>query len=97
MHNPKSATERLTLPRKQGGRGLIDITNLNNKQINYLRQYFRSKSEISQLHKTVILVDAKDTSLNLQVSEIPQKQIKSYQMQITYRSGRKNIAWKVHA
>jgi hypothetical protein len=39
-HHPKSATERLQLPRKQEGRGLIDTTNLHNKQINNLRQYF---------------------------------------------------------
>jgi hypothetical protein len=42
-HHPKLATERLTLPRKQGGRGLIDITNLHKKQINNLRQYFYKK------------------------------------------------------
>ena len=28
MHHPKSAIERLTLPREQGGRGLIDLNNL---------------------------------------------------------------------
>jgi hypothetical protein len=43
IHHPKSATERLTLPRKLGERGLIDITNLHNKQINKLRQYFYKK------------------------------------------------------
>jgi hypothetical protein len=70
-HHPKSATERLTLPRKEVGRGLIDITNLHNKQINNRRQYFHSKPEISQLHKAVILIDAKYTPLNLEVNEIP--------------------------
>jgi hypothetical protein len=30
IHHRKLATERLTLPRKQGGRELIDITNLHN-------------------------------------------------------------------
>jgi len=50
---------------------LINITNLHNKQINNPRQYFHSKSEISQLHKTVTLVDAKYTPLNFQVNEIP--------------------------
>jgi hypothetical protein len=70
-YHPKSATERLTLPRKGGGRGLINITNLQNKHINNPRQYFHSKSEISQLHKTVTLVDAKYTPLNLRVNEIP--------------------------
>jgi hypothetical protein len=39
IHQPKSATERLTLPRKEG-RGLIDNANLHNKRINNLRQYF---------------------------------------------------------
>jgi hypothetical protein len=71
VHHPKSATERLPLPRKEGVRGLIDITNLHNNQINNLCQYFHSKSEISQLHKVVTLVNAKYTPLNLQVNEIP--------------------------
>jgi hypothetical protein len=72
IHHPKSATERLTLPRKQGGRGLIDITNLHNKQINKLHQYFYKKTETSQLHKAVALTDVKYTPLNLQTNEVSQ-------------------------
>ncbi|KAL0883753.1 hypothetical protein ABMA27_015858 [Loxostege sticticalis] len=32
-HHPKSAIERITLPRKEGGRGLIEISQLHKKQI----------------------------------------------------------------
>jgi hypothetical protein len=39
VHHPKSATETLTLPRKQGGR-YYNITNLHDKQLNNLLQYF---------------------------------------------------------
>jgi hypothetical protein len=66
IHHPKSATERLTLPRKQGGRWLIDIKNLHNKQINNLRTYFYKKTETSRSHSAVAVTDVKYTPLNLQ-------------------------------
>ncbi|XP_067139882.1 uncharacterized protein [Centruroides vittatus] len=65
QHHPKSATERLTLPRKDGGRGLIDIVNLHYKQIQSLREFFYKKQETSQLHKAVTLADSNNTPLNL--------------------------------
>jgi hypothetical protein len=70
IHHPKSATERLTLPRKGGGRGLTDITNLHNKQTNNLRQYFYKNPEMSQFHNAVVLTDVKYTSLNLQTNKV---------------------------
>ena len=33
FHHPRAAKERLTLPRQMGGRGLIDITRLHDKQV----------------------------------------------------------------
>jgi hypothetical protein len=33
VHHPTSAAERVTLPRKQGGRGLIDVPARHKKQI----------------------------------------------------------------
>jgi hypothetical protein len=45
---------RLTLPRKEGGRGFIDMTNLHNKQIHSLGQYFHHKAHSSRLHKVIV-------------------------------------------
>ncbi|XP_052748657.1 uncharacterized protein LOC128200179 [Galleria mellonella] len=64
-HHPRSCLQRLTLPRKEGGRGLIDIVNLHNKQITTLRQYFFNKAESSPIHKAIINSDHKLTPLNL--------------------------------
>lgn len=64
-HHPKSAIERVCLSRKEGGRGLIDITQLHNKQVNAMKVFFYSKKEKSQLHKAVIQIDKKYTPLNL--------------------------------
>lgn len=65
-HHPKSCVQRLTLPRQEGGRGMIDIHNLHNKQILSLRTYFHDKSKHSPLHKHIIDLDKKLTPLNLQ-------------------------------
>ncbi|CAH2094088.1 unnamed protein product [Euphydryas editha] len=64
-HHPRSCVQRLTLPRKEGGRGIIDITNLHNKQITTLRKYFHSKSTTSELHKAIVFSDRKYTPLNM--------------------------------
>lgn len=37
MHRPKSAVERISLPRQLGGWGLIDITHLHDSQVGKLR------------------------------------------------------------
>lgn len=65
-HHPRSCFQRLTLPRKEGGRGLIDIVNLHNSQITNLRHYFFNKMEQSSLHKSIVHNDRKLTPLNLQ-------------------------------
>ncbi|KAM3965967.1 LOW QUALITY PROTEIN: uncharacterized protein ACR2FA_012824 [Aphomia sociella] len=65
-YHPRSCMQRLTLPRTEGGRGLIDITNLHNRQITTLRQYFFDKTELSLLHKIIVQNDHKFTPLNLQ-------------------------------
>ena len=64
MQHPKSAIQRTTLPRKLGGRGLIDITELHTKQINNLRTYFKNKNN-SSLHKAIVKADQNYTPLNL--------------------------------
>jgi len=40
FHHPRAAKERLTLPRQMGGRGLIDITRIHDKQVKLLQTYF---------------------------------------------------------
>lgn len=64
-HHPRSCTQRMTLPRLDGGRGLIDILNLHNKQIATLRKYFYSKANTSTLHNAIVQNDKKLSPLNL--------------------------------
>ena len=40
FHHPHAAMERFTLPRQMGGRGLIYITRLHDKQMKFLQTYF---------------------------------------------------------
>ncbi|KAL1446559.1 hypothetical protein WDU94_012428 [Cyamophila willieti] len=42
-HHVHSATERLYLPRREGGRGLMDLQNVYSKQVVKLRTYFENK------------------------------------------------------
>ena len=57
--------ERIYLPRKQGGRGLLNLEISASKQITNLKNYFISKSSTSPLHKTIVNIDAKLSPLNL--------------------------------
>lgn len=52
-HHPKSAIERISLPRNAGGRGIISLINMQSRQIDSMRQYFEEKSRTSQMHKIV--------------------------------------------
>lgn len=56
----------MTLPRELGGRGLIDIQNLHNKQITNLRNFFFEKATLSDIHYAIVQSDTKLTPLNLQ-------------------------------
>lgn len=69
VHHPKSATERLYLPRKEGGRGLLDLVQLHNRQIRSLKKYFILKADSSSLYKAIVLSDLSYTPLNLSVLE----------------------------
>lgn len=64
-HHPRSCIQRLTLPRSEGGRGIIDIVNLHNKQISTLRNFFHDRAETSSLHQAIVQNDKKHTPLNL--------------------------------
>lgn len=68
-HHPKSCIERMSLPRKEGGRGLIDIEQQHDRQVDNLRNYFHSKANTSDLIKAVVEVDQKLTPLNLKSRE----------------------------
>lgn len=65
-HHPKSAVERLVLPRKLGGRGLINDSNFQGKIIESIREYFFKKATTSILHKIISYNDNNFTPLNLQ-------------------------------
>jgi hypothetical protein len=64
-HHPRSCIQRLTLPKHEGGRGLIDLQNLHNKQIGNLRSYFINQKDRSPLHNAILQADNKLTPLNL--------------------------------
>jgi len=65
FHHPHAAMERLTLPRQMGGRGLIDITQLHDKQVKLLQTYFLNKQVMSPLHAAVVKADDRYTPLDL--------------------------------
>ncbi|XP_050550436.1 uncharacterized protein LOC118279092 [Spodoptera frugiperda] len=79
--HPKSAIERLTIKRQHGGRGLIDIHHLWQKQIAKLKLFFHTKSNTSNIHKAIVTHDTNYTPLNLHepnlsydINNDPQKQ-----------------------
>jgi len=57
FHHPRAAKERLTLTRQMGGRGLIDITRLHDKQVKLLQTYFLNKQVMSPPHAAVVKAD----------------------------------------
>ena len=65
FHHPRAAKERLTLPRQMGGRDLIHITRLHDKQVKLLRTYFLNKQVTSPLHAAVVNADDRNTPLDL--------------------------------
>jgi hypothetical protein len=70
MHHPKAAIERLYLSRKQGGRGLLDLSTLCKRQIKTLKTYFINKAPISKLHHAITKSDTNYTPLNMSKPEI---------------------------
>ncbi|KAI4469561.1 hypothetical protein MML48_1g01499 [Holotrichia oblita] len=52
-HHPRSAVERFHLPRHQGGRGIPRASDLHQRQVENLRNYFYSKREDSEIHMAV--------------------------------------------
>lgn len=62
-HHPNCCKERVTINRKEGGRGMIDIQALHAKQIQLLRNYFLNKQ--TSLHQAVCKADKNYTPLDL--------------------------------
>lgn len=63
--HPKSPLERFYLPREQGGRGITDLREAYQKQLDNLRTFFHQKSEISPYHNNIVRADRNLTPLNL--------------------------------
>lgn len=53
------------MPRSEGGRGLLDLLNLHNKQKASLRDYFLRKRHSSHLHSAIVQADKGYSPLNL--------------------------------
>lgn len=62
-HHPRSSIERVTLPRDKGGRGIIDVVQACQSQIDTLRSYFRLST--TQLHRAISQADQNFTPLHL--------------------------------
>ena len=69
MHHPKAAVERLYIPRKAGGRGLLDLRALCNRQVTGLKKYFLAKAHMYPLHKAIVSSDKGYTPMNLSNNE----------------------------
>ncbi len=63
--HPRSAIQRMTLPRRMGWRGIVKLAKHCAKQIIAMRKYFPGKANTPQLHKVVVQADDNYTHLNL--------------------------------
>ena len=64
-HHPKSAIERSVTPRKEGGRGLLDIANMRDCQIENIRKYMEREKEINPILRAIVKSDEKLTPADL--------------------------------
>ncbi|XP_055842673.1 uncharacterized protein LOC129909623 [Episyrphus balteatus] len=64
FHHPKSAIERTTLPRNEGGLGILDLVNQQGMQVVKLRQYFMETSGNLRYQK-IMEMDKNFTPLKL--------------------------------
>ncbi|XP_045535833.1 uncharacterized protein LOC123721337 [Papilio machaon] len=63
MHHPRSSVMRLYIPRKCGGRGLLNAKDMHNREVYNLREYFLKIDE--GIHRDVVSVDKGLTPLSL--------------------------------
>ncbi|KAL1461989.1 hypothetical protein WDU94_013846 [Cyamophila willieti] len=80
---------------KKGGRGVIDIKNLHNKQIENLRTFFSQKAHESPMHHIITLVDRsplhlKDTDLTPKI-ETDEEKISRWRNKAVHGVYRKQI------
>ena len=64
--HPKSAIERLILPRNEGGRGILNLKWSRDKQVANIRNFFQKMKTKSLLHQAVIEADKAITAARLQ-------------------------------
>jgi hypothetical protein len=65
MHHPRSSIERITLPRKEGGRGVTDIQALCVSQVQQLRRYFVESQNRHETYRAVCEADHGFSALHL--------------------------------
>ncbi|KAL1446181.1 hypothetical protein WDU94_006595 [Cyamophila willieti] len=68
IHHPRACVERLYLPRRYGGRGLLNIQKLHNSQVMKIKTYF-NKSEV-EIHEIVKNHNFEYTALKKEHDEI---------------------------
>lgn len=94
--HPKSAVERVYIPRKEGGLGLVNLHNMNNRQIKAMRTYFLKKARNSVLHNLICSSDDKYTPLNLKNEcNINLTTVQDNSTRKTRSMAEKSAAWKV--
>jgi len=57
MLHPKSAIERFIIPRRNGGRGVMNLQWLHDKQIANIKKYFHKKKTVSGMHQAIVEAD----------------------------------------
>ncbi|KAJ8912749.1 hypothetical protein NQ315_016705 [Exocentrus adspersus] len=55
IHHPRSSMERLYVSRQHGGRGILDIRALHQKQVKSLREYFYKTAASNPLYKALVI------------------------------------------
>lgn len=64
-HHPNAAIERVHIPRRKGGRGIINIQILHSKQVANLKAYFLKQATRIPLYQQIAQADDHLTPLNL--------------------------------
>ncbi|CAD7078651.1 unnamed protein product [Hermetia illucens] len=83
MHNRAAEKLRITIPRHQGGRGVLDLKTLHYNQVHSLREFFYEKQSSSQIHQATVMADNKFCRLNLRSREWdPMSNVTSVQQKI---------------
>ena len=65
MRHPQSALERFTLPRDEGGQGIVDIQALCVAQVHQLRDYFMESANRHGVYRAVCATDRHYSALHL--------------------------------